>query len=126
MDEKRKADIYLVLLDKILAGEKDIGPVEDIEVEKLLLLAKTMIAEDFSINSKTREKLRKQLLNLVIKKNKLSLSVQPNGDDELDEEALNSVTAAGLTGLDRVQKAICPYCGFKSKNLESRCPICSK
>ena len=46
MDEKIKADIYLAYLDRILAGEKNIEPVEDVEIAKLLLLAKTMIAAD--------------------------------------------------------------------------------
>ena len=45
MAEKTKADIYMTYLDQILAGENDIGPVEDEEIAKLLLLAKAMIAE---------------------------------------------------------------------------------
>lgn len=125
MTEKTKADIYLAYLDQILAGEKDIEPVEDVEIEKLLLLAKTMIAADLSVNSEMRENLRKQLLAQVTKKNKSSLSVLLRNDDELDEEALNYV-AAGFPGQAGEQRESCPYCGSRSKKFEGKCPFCRK
>jgi hypothetical protein len=49
MTEKTKAELYLAYLDRVLVGEKDIGPVEDDEVAKLLGLAQSMIAADFSV-----------------------------------------------------------------------------
>lgn len=124
MAEKTKADIYIAYLDQILAGEKDIGPVEDEEIEKLLLQAKTMIAADLSVNSKAKENLRKLLLNQV--KNKSSLSVLSKNDDELNEEALNYVTAAGFGGHAGEQKDICPYCGSRVSKLDRKCPVCNK
>ncbi|MHB9094531.1 MAG: hypothetical protein ACYC21_07645 [Eubacteriales bacterium] len=125
MAEEIKADIYLTYLERILAGEKDIGPVEDVEIEKLLLLAKTMLAADFSVNSKMRENLRKQILAQVSKNNKSSLTVLSGNDDELDEEALEHVTAAGFVGQAGEQKESCPYCGSRSVRLEGKCPICN-
>lgn len=122
MAEKTKADVYLTYLDEILAGKKDIEPVEDAEIEKLLLLAKAMIAADIGINSKIRETLRKQLLDQLTKKSKSSLSMILRNDDELDDEDLKYV-AAGF-GKAGEQKEICPYCGARSKNLEGRCPFC--
>lgn len=67
MTEKMQGDIYLAYLDQILAGEKDIGPIVEVEIEELLMLAKTMLAAGFSINSKTRERLRKRILDQVSK-----------------------------------------------------------
>jgi len=113
MAEKIKADIYIAYLDQILAGKENIEPVEDEEVEKLLLLAKTMIDTDLSVNSKLREILRKQLLDQAIKESSLSLLLKD--DDKLDEEALDHVTAAGE--IDN-QMGTCPYCGSRSINLE--------
>ena len=126
MVEKTKADIYIAYLEQILAGEKDIGPVEDVEIEKLLLLAKTMLAADLSVNSKMRENLRKQLLAQVTKKNKSSLSVLSGNDDELDEEDLNQVVAAGFAGQAGEQNESCPYCGSRAKKFEGKCPFCSR
>lgn len=103
MAKRTKECIYLSYLDQILSGEEDIGPVEESEIKELLLLAKTMIAADFSVDSKTREKLRKQILAQVSKKNKSSLTVLSSNDDELDEEALGRV-AAGFAGQDEEQK----------------------
>lgn len=120
MAEKIKADSYITYLDQILTGKKDIGPVDDVEIAKLLLLAKTIIEADLSFNSKLRENLRKQLLDQVSKKS--SLAVLSRNDDELDEEALNNVTAAGQAG---EQKDICPHCGSRSIKFEGKCPFCS-
>jgi hypothetical protein len=132
LDEKTKADMYIAYLDQILAGEKDIKPVEDVEIEKLLLLAKTMIAADVSVNSKTRENLRKKLLALLTKKNKSSLRVlsknaaAADNDEELDEEALNYVAAAGFAGQAGEQQGICPYCSARTPKLGGKCPLCSE
>lgn len=95
MFEKAKADIYLAYLDRILAGEKDIGPIDDAEIDRLLLLAKTMLAADLSTDSKMRESLRKKLWVRIKEKNESSLSGLLRNDDELDEDALNYV-AAGI------------------------------
>lgn len=123
MSEKTKTDIYLAYLDRILAGEIDIGPVEDVKIERLLQLAKKMIAADFSINSKMRENLRKQLLAQVTNKNKSSFSVLLRNDDELDEEALMHV-AAGFREQAGQQQDICPYCGSRRDRFEGKCPFC--
>ena len=124
MDEKIKADIYIAYLDKILAGEKDIGPVDDVEIEELLLLAKTMVADDFSINNETKENFRKRLIAQVTKKNSSSLRMLSKNDDELDEEALEYV-AAGFGGQAGEQMDICPYCGSSLKKLTGKCPGCN-
>ena len=122
MAEKGKADIYIAYLDQILAGKKDIGPVEDVELEKLLRLAKNMIATDFSVNRKMREKLKKKLLAQVIKES--SLSVLSRNDDELDEKAYKQV-AAGFAGQVGEQKDVCPYCGSRSKMFAGKCALCN-
>ncbi|MEN6463490.1 MAG: hypothetical protein ABFC94_19250 [Syntrophomonas sp.] len=121
MAEKTKADIYIAYLDKILAGEKDIEPIEDEEIAKLILLAKTMLANNLSINSKTREKLRKRLLDQVIKES--NFSVRSKNDDELDDDTLDYV-AAGFERQAGEQKNICPYCGSGAHILGEKCPIC--
>lgn len=104
MAEQKKADVYIAYLEQILAGEEDIGPVEDVEIAKLLLLAKTMLAADFSVNSKTRAKLRQQILDQISKNNKSSLTVLSGNDDELNEEDLEHVNAAGFAGQTEEQK----------------------
>lgn len=124
MAKKTKADIYMAYLDRILAGEKDFGPVEDAEIAKLLLLAKTMIAADFSVNSKIRENLRKQLVSQIKKENKSSFSVRATNDDELDEDTLDYV-AAGFGRQAGEQKDICPYCGSKLTISAEKCPYCN-
>lgn len=118
MAEKIKADTYIAYLDQLLAGKKDIGPVNDIEIEKLLQLTQTMINADLSLNSKLRESLREQLLD-AINSNPSTFS---RNEDELDEEDLENVTAAGQVGN---QKEICPYCSSRSVKLEGRCPFCN-
>lgn len=123
MDEKTKAEIYLTYLDRILAGEKNIEPVEDVEIAKLLQLAETMIAADFSVNSKTRETLKKQLLAQVTKENKSNLTVLSKNDDDLDEEDLDYVVA-GFSGQVGEQMDICPRCGSRSKKQGGKCSLC--
>lgn len=123
MAEQTRADIYIAYLEQILAGEKDIGPVEDVEIEKLLQLAKTMLAADLSVNSEMKDNLIKQLLAQVTKKNKSNVLF--TNDDELDEEDLNEVVAAGSAGQAGEQKENCPYCGSRSIKLEGKCPLCS-
>ena len=115
---KKKTDIYSIYLDRILAGEKGFGPVEDEEVEKLLLLAKTMIAADLSINSRMRESLSNQLLAQANKK--LSLFVLSKDDNELDEEDLDHVSAA-FAGHAGEYSDICPYCGSRLRKNEGKC-----
>lgn len=121
MAEKTKADIYITYLDKILAGEKDIEPIEEEEIAKLILLAKTMIANNLNINSKMREKLRKRLLDQVNKES--NFSVRSENDDALDDDTLDYV-AAGFERRAGEQKDICPYCGSRVQDLGEKCPFC--
>ncbi|WP_366923918.1 hypothetical protein MFMK1_000851 [Metallumcola ferriviriculae] len=125
MDEKTKADIYLEYLEQILSGKKDIGHVEDVEIEKLLLLAKTMVAAEISINNETRENLKKRLLAQVTKNNKSRLSVLSRNDDELDEEDLEYV-AAGFGGQSGEQNNICPFCGARFNKIAGKCSFCNR
>lgn len=117
MTNKRKADIYLTYLDQILAGEKDIGPVEDEEIAKLLLLAQSMIDADFSVNCQMKEKLKKQLLTKIAQ-------FEDNFDGELKDDDLEFVTA-GSAELANEFKGICPYCGTKLNNHNAKCPVCN-
>lgn len=125
MTKKTKENSYLAYLDRILAGETDLGAVEDEEIAKLLLLAKSMIAADFSVESKTRERLKAQVLVRVNKIKQLSFPSFPGNDEvsdaELDEEVLNYVAAAGQAG---EKNHICPYCGAKLNQFQRKCPIC--
>jgi len=122
MAEKIKADIYMAYLDQILAGKENIEPVDDVEIEKLLLLSKTMIAADLSVNIKLSESLSKELLAKVIKKTNLCMLSRNN--DELNEEALEHV-AGGFAGQVGEQKDICPCCGSRSTKSDGKCPFCS-
>lgn len=126
MVEKIKADLYLTYLERILAGENDIGPVEDIEIDKLLELAKIMLAADLNINSETMDKLRQQILDRVSRNNISSFTGQPETDDELDDEALDHVVAAGFTGQGGEQMESCPYCGSRARKFAGKCPVCSR
>ena len=107
MDEKTKAGIYLAYLDLILAGEKVSIPEEELEIKELLLLARTMIEVDYSVSSVTREKLRKQILERVYKKNKSGFTPTAN-DGELDDDLLDNV-AAGFMGQEEEQFDIEEY-----------------
>ena len=123
MAEMIKANIYLTYLDQILAGKKDIGSIDDVEIKKLLLLAKTMMATDLSVNSNMRENLRKQLMVQLTKEDKLSISQLLSNDEELDEDTLDYV-AAGFAGQIGAQMDICPYCGARSQKLVEKCSFC--
>lgn len=105
MDEKAKAEIYLKYLDRILAGEKVVAPVEELEINELLLLARTMIDADFSVSTKTREKLRKQILEQIYKSNKSSWKALSDNDDELGDDDLDLI-AAGFAQKDEELKDI--------------------
>lgn len=70
MTEKIKVDQYMKYLDRILAGDEELGIIEDDEVRGLLQTAKDMIAIDFSVNSKIRNQLRQQLIKLICNTNK--------------------------------------------------------
>ena len=114
MRETTKAELYLAYLDRILAGEKNIGPIEDTEIAKLLRLAQSMITADFSVQSEIRETLRKQLLDQI--------SPNPGSDDELMEADLDYVTAAGSEG--QAEEDICLYCGARLNKFLRKCPLC--
>ncbi|WP_434510693.1 hypothetical protein [Desulfitobacterium sp. AusDCA] len=116
MTNKRKADIYLTYLDQILAGEKDIGPVEDEEIAKLLLLAQSMIDADFSVNSQMKEKLKKQLLTKIAQ-------FEDNFNGELKDEDLELVTAGGAGLTEKLN--ICPFCGSRLNKPYAKCPACN-
>lgn len=125
MTEKTKAELYLAYLDRILTGEKNIGPVEDAEVAKLLRLAQSMIAVDFSVNSEIRESLQKQLLERISSADNAVLTGawqdKQGLEDELTEEEL-SYAAAGLPG--EGGEDICPRCGARFSRLQGKCPVC--
>lgn len=125
MTDETKAGLYLTYLDRILAGEKDIGLVEDAEVAELLRLAQNMIAVDNSVNSEIRENLRKELLDRLFRADHLIfadfLKDKPGLEDELTEEELG-YAAAGLQG--QAGEYICPRCGVRHATLHGKCPAC--
>jgi len=123
MTEKTKAELYLAYLDRILAGEKDIGPVEDVEVAKLLRMAQSMMGVDSSVNSQIRESLRKQLLEWISPPDNsiLALKDKQGLEDELTEEELMYV-AAGLPG--EGGENICSRCGARFNRMQGKCPVC--
>ncbi len=121
MTEQDKANMYLACLDRLLAGEKDIGHIEDAEVSALLRLAQNMIDAGYSEDIKIRERLRKQLLAKIypvhgrIPAGGWKDKQEP--EDELTEDELMYV-AAGLP------KDICPRCGARVDKAQGRCPVC--
>ena len=119
MDEQIKADILMTYLDQVLAGITDIEPVEDEEIAELLRMARTLLAADLNVDIQKRENLRNQMLAQLNQKKTTRLSVLPK-NDELDEEALDYVAAAGEIGK---QKNMCPYCGAL-KVFPGKCPSC--
>ena len=121
MTEKAKAELYLAYLDRILAGEKDIGPVEDDEIAELLRLAQSMIAVDLSVDIKIREALREQLLIRISPADYAILIDALKEENELTEEELG-YAAAGLQEQDR--ENICPLCGSRLTISLGRCPFC--
>lgn len=120
MVENTRADRYMSYLDKILAGEKDIDSIEDEEIKKLILLAKTMIDNDLSNCCKLKDKLREWLMEHFNKK--LNISFFHENNDELDEKDLDLV-AAGFTG-QSPKDDICFFCGSRSAKLHGKCPVC--
>jgi len=123
LTEKTKAALLLTCLDRILAGEKDIGPVEDAEVAELLQLARNMIAADIHMGGKARASIKKQLLERISKTDFcMSAGVPETGQDwELTEEELG-LAAAGLQAPCDVK--ICPRCGAGLDRRQQRCPVC--
>lgn len=123
LTEKTKAEIFLTCLDRILAGEKDIGPVEDTEVAELLRLAQNMIAADINMSSKKKASLRKLLLEHISQANLYVLpgTLQAEQGSELTEEELE-YAAAGLQV--RYDVNICPRCGIGFDRRQSRCLVC--
>ncbi|EHQ88914.1 hypothetical protein [Desulfosporosinus youngiae] len=124
--DQTKAELYLAYLDRILTGEKDIGPVEDAEVAKLLGLAQSMITVDFSTNKEIRERLRRKLLAHLSPEDTpnqaIDVKVNRTEEDELTDEDL----AYAAAGLERqAGETICPYCGARTISL-GRCPFCSR
>lgn len=117
MTDQKKAELYLSYLDRILVGEKDIGPVADVEVAELLRLAQNMIAVDINVNSEIREDLRKELLERISQADHFTQELE----NELTEEELQ-YAAAGLQG--QAGARICPRCGIRFANLQGICPIC--
>ncbi|AGA70034.1 hypothetical protein Desdi_2618 [Desulfitobacterium dichloroeliminans LMG P-21439] len=122
MNEKQKADAYLTYLEQIIAGEKDLGAVEDPEIRKLLFLAQTMLTNDLSSNSKIRDILKEKILAQLDQVNPVGLR-EFSGDEELGEEDLDYV-AAGFSQQSGWQE--CPRCGSRSRNItvDGRCPYC--
>ena len=55
MNENTQAEMYLFYLYQILTGEKQLESIEDAEIKELLQLAETMLAADFSVNSKMKD-----------------------------------------------------------------------
>lgn len=122
MTERTKAELYLTYLDRILAGEKNIGLVENGEIAELIRLAKSMLAADFHDKSKIRETLRKQLLDRLSPEDKAILAVMSKDsrkEGEMTEEELTFVTAAGQGGGN-----ICPRCGASMAGMQGKCPFC--
>ncbi|CVK19417.1 hypothetical protein SPSPH_027670 [Sporomusa sphaeroides DSM 2875] len=122
MTEGTKAELFLSYLDRILAGETDLGPVADGELAGLIRLAQSMVAADLSSNSKIRESLRQQLLGRLSPTDTVSLAAvaddgRPEG--ELTEAELELVTAAGA-GVGTV----CPRCGASEGGRQGKCPCC--
>lgn len=122
MNEKQQAEIYLTYLDQIIAGEKDLGLVEDPEIRKLLFLAQRMLTNDLSLNSRVRDALKEKIL-AQLEQTDLVSSKEINIDGELGEEDLNYV-AAGFS--PQLEWQNCPRCGSRSRNVNevARCPNC--
>lgn len=121
MTDNTRVNIFMEYLDRILSREKDVEYTGDIEIDKLLLLAKKMIKNDLSVNCNLNEKLKRKLLAQVNKQFNLSGSVK--NDCELDEEDLELVAAGSVDQTDN-QKDICPYCGCSLKTPGGKCSVC--
>jgi hypothetical protein len=123
LNEETKAALFLTCLDQILAGEKDIGPVEDAEVAELLQLARNIIAADIHMSGKARASLKKKLLERLNQSDFCILSGALKAEQgwELTEEELE-YAAAGLQAPYDVK--ICPRCGARLDRRQQRCPVC--
>ncbi|CDX00146.1 Hypothetical protein DPCES_0259 [Desulfitobacterium hafniense] len=122
MNEKQQAEIYLTYLERLIAGEKDLGVVEEPEIRKLLFLAETILTHDLSSNSKLRDSLKEKILAQLGQVNPVDLR-EFSRDEELTEEDLEYV-AAGFSQQLGWQK--CPRCGSRlGKSTGDReCPNC--
>ncbi|WP_434133339.1 hypothetical protein KIAC18_001507 [Sporomusa sphaeroides] len=122
MTEGTKAELFLSYLDRILAGEKDFGPIADSEMAGLIRLAQSMAAADCHSTGKIRERLRQQLWDRLSPAGIASLTVvagtgRPEG--ELTDEELDFVTAAGQGA-----GTICLHCGASGGGMQGKCPFC--
>jgi hypothetical protein len=122
MNEKMKAEQYLKYLDRILAGEKELGVIEDRDVGELLQFAKKLITVDFSVKSKIRDHLRHQLINILSSMDKSVQNMTSDNlledEDELLEEEL-SLAAAGSP--ESGWKGSCSFytdCPFKNCTID--------
>ncbi len=61
MKSRDRAKLYLACLDRVLAGEKDIGPVEDKEIAVLLHHSKAMLTVSACVDGRLQECLRRSL-----------------------------------------------------------------
>lgn len=120
MTERNKAELYLTYLERILAGEKDIGMAEDGEIAGLIRLSHTIVAADFSSKSTIRDSLRKQLILSTADKSIPDIMANIGGKEgELTDEELTLVTAAG-----QGSGSICPRCGASVGGMQGKCPYC--
>lgn len=128
MTERTKAERYLEYLDQILEGDKELGVIEDNEVGELLQTAKKLIAVDFSMKSKIRDRLRRQLITILSSRDKTVQNIAPDNlpedEEELLEEELSLAVAGspeagwmGSCGLyaDCPFKSCTPDCVFRKK-----------
>lgn len=122
MNEKQQADSYLAYLERMIAGEKDLGGVEEPEIRKLLFLAETILTQDLSSNSKLRGSLKEKILAQLGQANPVGLR-EFSGDEELAEEDLEYVAAGFAQQLGWQE---CPRCGSRLKNSagDRGCPNC--
>ena len=111
MMEKSKVEAYLSHLDRLLAGEKILAPIEDEEVAELLKLAQKIIFADFSRSTESGERLKKQLVDRLASQD----------DGELTDEDL-TYAAAGMAESGR--SLICPICGQMMDVYQGKCPRC--
>lgn len=121
MDEKLQAEIYMAYLNKVLAGVETVGDVGDPEIRKLISLARTLLANDLSINSTLRATLKEKLLTQLTQMPKGPKNISQN--EELGEEDLDHV-AAGFTFFNEGSGEVCPRCGARIIIPGSRCMDC--
>lgn len=120
MDESVKISLYLSLLDRVLAGEEVIECVDDEEIKNVLLLAKCMRTNDFSVDSSLKDALRDKLVAHLTATNNHRYDAD---NDELNEETLDLVAAGYPTS---IRKQFCPYCGAPTTSGAGRCNVCDR